>query len=68
LDGLVYPKIGESPAHSTICFNLGGLVHAQLRGKPCRGFSPNMKVCADPDGLFAYPDLAVICGEIEFTA
>lgn len=66
LDGIVYPKIDESPAHSTICFNLAVAVGLQLRGTPCRGFSPNMKVCADPDGLFAYPDLAVVCGKPRF--
>ena len=63
LDGVVYAMAGETPEHSTICFNLGGLIHAQLRGKPCRGFSPNMKVRTGLSGLFAYPDLAVVCGE-----
>lgn len=63
LDGFVYAMAGESPEHSTICFNLAGLLHGQLRDKPCRGFSPNMKVRTDPSGLFAYPDLAVVCGE-----
>ena len=63
LDGFVYAMAGESPDHSTICFNLAGLLHGQLRGTPCRGFSPNMKVRTDQSGLFAYPDLAVVCGE-----
>ena len=63
LDGFVYAMAGESPEHSTICFNLAGILHAQLRDKPCRGFSPNMKVRTDESGLYAYPDLAVVCGE-----
>jgi Uma2 family endonuclease len=63
LDGFVYAMAGESPEHSTICFNIAGLVHSQLRNGHCRGFSPNMKVRTDPSGLFAYPDLAVVCGE-----
>lgn len=63
LDGFVYAMAGESPEHSTICFNISGIIHAQLRNKPCRGFSPNMKVRTDPGGLFAYPDLAVDCAE-----
>jgi Uma2 family endonuclease len=62
LDGFVYAMAGESPEHSTICFNIAGLVHSQLRNGVCRGFSPNMKVRTDPSGLFAYPDLAVVCG------
>src|SRR6266498_1322905 len=63
LDGTVYAMAGESPEHSLICFNLGGIMHAQLKGKPCRGFSPNMKVRTDQSGLFAYPDLMIVCGE-----
>ncbi len=61
LDGKVYAIAGESPKHSTICFNLYGIIHNQLRGKRCRGFSPNMKVNTKDTGLFAYPDLAVVC-------
>ena len=63
LDGFVYAMAGETPEHSFICFNLAVAVGKQLEGTPCRGFSPNMKVRTDPSGLFAYPDLAVVCGE-----
>lgn len=66
LDGFVYAMAGESPAHSIICFNLNGILHPQLRGTRCRGFSPNMKVRAGERGLYAYPDLAVACGEPVF--
>lgn len=66
LDGFVYAMAGESPAHSTICFNLAVVVGQQLRGTPCRGFSPNMKVRAGESGLYAYPDMAVACGEPAF--
>jgi Uma2 family endonuclease len=63
LDGTVYAMAGETPEHSMICFNFGGIMHAQLKGKPYRGFSPNMKVRTDQKGLFAYPDLTIVCGE-----
>ena len=66
LDGFVYAMAGESPEHSTICFNLAGSLHFQLRDKPCRGFSPNMKVRTSRSGLYAYPDLTVVCGEPAF--
>ncbi len=65
-DGSVYAMAGESPEHSTICFNLYTTVGSQLRGKRCRGFSPNMKVATSEAGLFAYPDLAVVCDEPRF--
>ncbi len=66
LDGFVYAMVGESPDHSTICFNLATVIGSQLRGSPCRGFSPNMKVRTGEKGLYAYPDLAVVCGEPVF--
>lgn len=66
LDGSVYAMAGESPRHSTICFNLYGIVHNQLRGKKCRGFSPNMKIATSEKGLFSYPDLAIVCAAPRF--
>jgi Uma2 family endonuclease len=66
LDGTVYAMAGESPTHSAICFNLNVAIGLQLRGTNCRGFSPNMKVRAGEAGLYAYPDLAVACGEAFF--
>lgn len=66
LDGSVYAMAGESPNHSTICYNLYGLTHIQLRGKSCRGFSPNMKIATNEAGLFSYPDLAIVCGPPAF--
>ena len=66
LDGVVYAMAGESPDHSTICYNLSGITHAQLSSKPCRGFSPNMKVRAGIGGLYAYPDLMIVFGEAQF--
>ncbi len=66
LDGFVYAMAGESPNHSTICFNLAGSLHAQLKNTPCRGFSPNMKIRTGEESLYSYPDLAIACGEPAF--
>jgi Uma2 family endonuclease len=69
LDGLIYAMAGESIAHNTICANLAITVGTQLKGKSCRVLSPNMKVYSrlptDPKlkGLFAYPDVTVVCGK-----
>lgn len=66
IDGVVYAMAGESPDHSTICFNLATSIGAQIRDKPCRGFSPNMKVRTGLGDLYAYPDLMIVCGEAQF--
>src|SRR5438105_10631915 len=63
LDGVVYAMAGETPDHSRICFNLITITGSQIRDKPCEGFSPNMKVRAGLGGLYAYPDLMIVCGE-----
>ena len=66
LDGSVYAMAGENPNHSTICFNLNTIIGLQLRGKKCRGFSPNMKIATNEKGLYSYPDLAIVCGQPMF--
>lgn len=63
LDGLVFEMAGESLVHSQICINLARELSAQLKGKPCQALSPNMKVRTGELGLFAYPDLTIVCGE-----
>ena len=66
LFGQVYAKSGGSPEHAAIAINVGGELRAQLRGKPCQVFSSELKVRIRSNGLFAYPDLSVACGELEF--
>jgi Uma2 family endonuclease len=63
---------GKSEDHGTICMNLSGVLFAQLRGTPCRAFSKDTKVRCDPyrshtrEGLYAYPDLVVVCGPSQY--
>jgi Uma2 family endonuclease len=65
---------GESPEHGAICTNLSGILYSQLRGSPCQAFSKDTKVRSGPaprpgrtpKGLYSYPDLLVVCGELKF--
>ncbi len=72
LDGQVYAMAGETLEHSTISANIAGELHGQLKGKPCRVLSPNMKVLSgkyspgQTKGMFSYPDVSVVCGEPSF--
>ncbi|MPY88241.1 MAG: Uma2 family endonuclease [Luteitalea sp.] len=63
LDGHIYAMAGESMEHSTINANLIVRLGVQLQGRPCQVFSPNMKVRTTPSGLYAYPDVTVVCGD-----
>jgi Uma2 family endonuclease len=72
VDGQIYAMAGETPAHSTVCVNITVVLGSQLRGKPCRIYSPNMKIRSSPaehkplKGMFSYADLSVVCGEPRF--
>lgn len=77
LDGRIYPvnkpgyvdavsMAGESLAHSRICINIAREISLALKGKGCEALSPNMKVRAETLGLFAYPDLSIVCGGPQF--
>src|SRR5919108_655693 len=63
---------GESEDHGTICMNLSVSLGSQLRGTPCRAFSKDTKVRCGPyrphtrEGLYAYPDLVVVCGPSQY--
>jgi Uma2 family endonuclease len=81
LDGVIYAMpgsaspqamAGESEEHGTICMNLSVSLGSQLRGTPCRAFSKDTKVRCGPyrphtrEGLYAYPDLVVVCSPSQY--
>lgn len=72
LDGVIYAMAGESPDHGRICINLAATLVPQLRGSDCEAFSKDLKVCCGSyraharEGLYAYPDLVVVCGAMQF--
>jgi Uma2 family endonuclease len=63
LGGCVYAMAGASEEHNVIAANLMGMLHAQLRGKPCQPFGSDMKVRLRTlgDTYFYYPDAMVAC-------
>jgi Uma2 family endonuclease len=74
LDGQIYAMAGDSPEHGAICTNLIRIISTQLLGSPCQVFSKDMKVRSGAapklgqtaKGLYSYPDLLVVCGELKF--
>src|SRR5690349_20454760 len=61
--GEVRAMSGGSFQHGTIIANLTCEIGIQLKGKPCTAVSGDVKVVADPVGLYVYPDLTVVCGD-----
>ena len=73
IDGEIFEMAGESDAHGDISVNLIVELGNQLKGKDCRVRTKDAKVKSggfstlpgkSMKGMFSYPDLVVICGEV----
>jgi Uma2 family endonuclease len=53
---------GGTVAHEMIGGTLRALLHAQLRGKPCRAAGPTLKI--EVAGRIRYPDAFVYCTQV----
>lgn len=65
-NGEVFAMAGGSPNHSALQAQLTGQLYAQLKGRPCRLFSADLRVTVEAAGLYTYPDLSVVCGGAQF--
>jgi Uma2 family endonuclease len=61
VNGEIFAMTGASPRHVTISTNTLAAFHAQLRGKPCRVYTSDLRLRVNKD-IF-YPDVTVVCGE-----
>ena len=50
-------------AHVSIALNLATLLHAHVKGTPCRPYMSDMKVRVEKANAFFYPDVMVTCDE-----
>jgi Uma2 family endonuclease len=65
-DGYMYAMAGASASHAQITGNLTRELGSALRQKPC-GVMPNdLRVRVPPARFYTYPDVAVVCGEMQF--
>ena len=55
--------VGASEPHNLIVTNTVAELRTQLKGRDCRVYSNDMRVDLREQKLFAYPDVAVVCGE-----
>src|SRR5262245_12178622 len=60
-DGEVWAMAGASDEHELVAMNFAAILHAHLKGKPCRVFMDGMKLRLPVMGsdLFYYPDVMV---------
>lgn len=67
VNGEVVAMSGVSPAHNRITSNLHVALAVGLRGGPCRVNMPDLRILVDETGLYAYPDLTIVCGPPDYT-
>ena len=62
----VYALAGAGESHALIVTNLVVSLGTQLRDRPCRVYSSDMRVKVTDAGLYTYPDVVVVCGPARF--
>ena len=65
LDGEIYAMAGGTPAHAALSVSFSAALLNHLRGGPCRVYSADLRVRVVGTGLATYPDVTVVCGELQ---
>lgn len=65
-NGEMFAMAGASEQHVSIVANVMYLLVGQLRGRLCKAYSNDLRVCVSPTGLYTYPDVVVVCGPPQF--
>ena len=68
LGGQIFAMAGGSPRHNSIGVNLVASLKNRLRGSPCRPFNSDQRIRISASGLATYPDVSIICGELQLDA
>ena len=65
VDGQIVAMAGGSPRHSLIALNVAAVLRAALRDRPCVVLGSDLAVHIAAAGAYVYPDVTVVCGEVE---
>jgi Uma2 family endonuclease len=63
--GQIYAMAGGTPEHGTYAANVISALGAQLRGRPCRVQTSDVRIRVPATGIDTYPDVSVVCGSAE---
>ncbi len=63
--GEIFAMSGAKLQHNIVSANILATLHQKLRGKPCKPFNSEMRIHIEKNTLFTYPDVSVICGDVE---
>ncbi len=64
--GEIFAMGGASPKHVLIAGNIAGELRNRLRDTNCQVYSADLRIQADSDNVYYYPDVVVVCGRPEY--
>jgi Uma2 family endonuclease len=64
--GEVRAMAGGSPQHSEIAASTISALVSQLRPRPCKVYTGDLRVAIRAANVYTYPDVTVVCGEPQF--
>ena len=64
--GEMFLMAGASRRHGLIVANLVAELRQQLKQKACEVYPGDLRVRVTPTGLYTYPDVVVVCPEMQF--
>lgn len=64
-NGEIFAMTGGTPTHNLVSVNISSRLRAGLRGSGCRPFSSDQRIRIPANGLSTYPDVTVVCGELQ---
>ncbi len=68
LGGAIYAMAGGTPEHARLIATIAHMLLGALDPKRCRVFSSELKILIGPTGLATYPDVAVVCGDLQLAS
>ncbi|MEO7309387.1 MAG: Uma2 family endonuclease [Chitinophagaceae bacterium] len=65
--GEIFAMSGASIEHNLISVNSIADLKQKLKGKKCRPFGSDLRVHIPSNGLYTYPDISIVCGDVQTT-
>jgi Uma2 family endonuclease len=65
LNGEAWAMAGGTPRHAELAMSVGATLLALARPRGCRVYSSDLRVYVATTGLTTYPDVAIVCGEVQ---
>jgi Uma2 family endonuclease len=64
--GEIFAMTGGSADHNRIARNMVVAFEEAFEKKPCEAFIGDLRLLVKENGLYTYPDVMVVCGQVEF--